>query len=354
MHFTDETSVQRCGVLTELPQLLRDLGADPKSAFSKFGFRESDFDSIDNSLPFAHAVALLEYCAQSTSCASLGILLGARGRLRHLGLVGQLMSCAPTLRQAIRDLVDNHHKYARGGAPYLIGSNGGIMVGYRFTVPMPGFRQFLLAALSFGNSLFFEVSGKRPSKVLVAHKRDEMAEDIEKAFSSVDVLFDQSHYALIYRDHVLDRRLPHDPAQRKRLEQSATDYWHMVEPDLVDRTRRFLPSVIALDRGHMELVSKALSLNPRTLNRRLKERGTSLRALVLQTRMEMARQLLRDTSLTSATIAETLGYSEISTFIRAFKNAIGAPPAIWRAGQSLEPSKGETADGGPAITSILY
>ncbi|MBK7463418.1 MAG: helix-turn-helix domain-containing protein [Betaproteobacteria bacterium] len=59
-------------------------------------------------------------------------------------------------------------------------------------------------------------------------------------------------------------------------------------------------------------------MHPRTLNRRLKDAGTSFRELHGVACHEMARQLLRDTRRNFSSIANLLGYSEESAFSRAF------------------------------------
>lgn len=68
----------------------------------------------------------------------------------------------------------------------------------------------------------------------------------------------------------------------------------------------------------------------RTLNRRLAERGTSVRELVAEVRLQVAQKLLRDTDLTIADIAATTCYSDVAAFSRAFSARMGPSPAAWR------------------------
>jgi len=66
-------------------------------------------------------------------------------------------------------------------------------------------------------------------------------------------------------------------------------------------------------------ISKALGLSPRTLNRRLETTGTSFRELLEQITKERAENLLRNTRLSRADIAEKLGYKDQASFSRALK-----------------------------------
>jgi transcriptional regulator GlxA family with amidase domain len=47
-------------------------------------------------------------------------------------------------------------------------------------------------------------------------------------------------------------------------------------------------------------------------------------------RLDTATDLLRDTSLPVALIAQNVGYASEAAFSRAFKNRYGTPPTRWR------------------------
>jgi AraC-like DNA-binding protein len=73
-------------------------------------------------------------------------------------------------------------------------------------------------------------------------------------------------------------------------------------------------------------VANALQLSVRTLRRRLKEDGTSFRALHSRLRMEAAQRLLREQGMTVAAVAQRLGFSDTRAFRRAFKQWAGQVP----------------------------
>jgi AraC-like DNA-binding protein len=68
----------------------------------------------------------------------------------------------------------------------------------------------------------------------------------------------------------------------------------------------------------------------RTLRRRLREEGTSFRAILAATQAEDAADLVSDRSLSITAIAERLGYADLSTFSQAFKRWHGVSPAAYR------------------------
>jgi AraC-like DNA-binding protein len=71
-------------------------------------------------------------------------------------------------------------------------------------------------------------------------------------------------------------------------------------------------------------------MHGRTLNRRLKARGTTFQSLVDEVRYEIARQLLEHTHMSMSQIAATFDYTDASAFTRAFRRWSGTTPAAWR------------------------
>ena len=78
-------------------------------------------------------------------------------------------------------------------------------------------------------------------------------------------------------------------------------------------------------------VSSSLGMSERTFARRLKEDGTSFRALTDEVRREMARSYLADPSLTLAQVAYLLGYADQSAFSNSFRRWTGQSPRRFRA-----------------------
>lgn len=81
--------------------------------------------------------------------------------------------------------------------------------------------------------------------------------------------------------------------------------------------------------GHLDqsMVANALHITPRTLRRRLQSRGVSFKVLLNDIRKELADQLVADNSLSFTEISFMLGFSEASSFTRAFRNWNGCPPS---------------------------
>ncbi len=73
-------------------------------------------------------------------------------------------------------------------------------------------------------------------------------------------------------------------------------------------------------------IAEEIGLSARTLQRRLTQEGTSLRDLVRQHRSQVVDKLLKDSKTKMTVIAHDVGYSDATTFSRAFKTWSGETP----------------------------
>lgn len=87
-----------------------------------------------------------------------------------------------------------------------------------------------------------------------------------------------------------------------------------------------------LPSGHItdDSVANALHMSVRTMHRKLTDANSSFRSLLVDLRRELAESYILDNSLTLTEISLLLGFSEQSSFSRAFKNWTGSAPSAVR------------------------
>jgi AraC-like DNA-binding protein len=71
-------------------------------------------------------------------------------------------------------------------------------------------------------------------------------------------------------------------------------------------------------------------MHQRTLSRRLREEGTSLRKLLDAVRCDFAVRYLATSELTIAEVADRLGFSDPTAFIKAFRRWTDDTPQAFR------------------------
>ena len=99
---------------------------------------------------------------------------------------------------------------------------------------------------------------------------------------------------------------------------------------LVDQVRSIITTEFRGGDPSLEHVAAQLGLTPRTLQRKLQELGTSHNELLEQMRRQLAMRYLREREMAICEVAYLLGFSESSSFHRAFKRWTGLTPKEFR------------------------
>jgi AraC-like DNA-binding protein len=123
-------------------------------------------------------------------------------------------------------------------------------------------------------------------------------------------------------------------------QQSLAEYLRRAPMDLLvrfrdrttvtERIRRLLRRHLNEELPSLEDVGRALAMTPQTLRRRLHEEGQGYQQLKDDLRRDAAIEYLARPDLTLVQIATRLGFSEPSTFHRAFKKWTGVAPGEYR------------------------
>ncbi|MFI8480665.1 AraC family transcriptional regulator [Pseudomonas sp. NPDC078700] len=100
--------------------------------------------------------------------------------------------------------------------------------------------------------------------------------------------------------------------------------------DLVNRVRELIAELVVENRATLEQVSKRLDMPARRLRERLTIAGVRFNDLVGDYRCRLAKDLLLNTDERIEVIVELTGFSEPSTFYRAFKRWVGVTPVEFR------------------------
>lgn len=100
------------------------------------------------------------------------------------------------------------------------------------------------------------------------------------------------------------------------------------ESDEVSKVRAAIADMLASDHRapRLKQISNALDLSSRTLVRLLARHDTSFHALVEQERKAKARLLIADSAITLAEAARLLGFTDMSSFGRSFRQWFGDTP----------------------------
>lgn len=100
--------------------------------------------------------------------------------------------------------------------------------------------------------------------------------------------------------------------------------------DIVARVRGAIESELRGGDPRLESIAKRLAMSPRTLQRRLRDRGILFNDVLDEMRYQAAKSYLAPGDIAGTEVAYLLGFSEPSSFNRAFKRWSGRTPTEYR------------------------
>lgn len=325
--------MQRVGQLTELPTLLRELGADPANVLGRIGLSMGDLADPERRLPYASIAAILGESARASGCSHFGLLLGAQWRLEHMGLPGELAANCATVGQAIQKFTALHWLNASGGVAYLGRREGVTTLGYAIYEPgvADGVQHAYDCTLAIGVVMLRQLSGNgswTPAVVRMSRARPSDPKPYQRLFGA-PIQFDAEVSALDFPSAFEHCRVPGADETRRRELERVLDT--VPREAMILKLYRMIRVAMVFGLTSGDGIAAAMGLTRRTLNRRLSEYGTTFQAALATVRFEVAKQLLRDTSIPVSQIALALGYAELAPFVRAFRRWSDHSPASWRA-----------------------
>ena len=123
------------------------------------------------------------------------------------------------------------------------------------------------------------------------------------------------------------RRVTEKPLIAPVLEQQRDELYG---DDVIEKTVFLIRRLLIRGEPKREHIARELALSLRTFQRVLSGHNTTFKALLEDTRKQMAMEFLQQSSFTAQEIALLLGYSETSQFYKAFKRWFGKSPGDFR------------------------
>jgi AraC-like DNA-binding protein len=147
------------------------------------------------------------------------------------------------------------------------------------------------------------------------------------------VRHNQPHVGMSFEAHWLDLPVVQSPQSLREFLAGAPANLIVKYRDtssVTDRIRRLLRKRLGEELPSLEEVGDTLAVTPQTLRRRLREEGRGWQQIKDELRRDAAIEYLVQTKLPLLDIANRVGFSEASTFHRAFKHWTGVAPGEYR------------------------
>lgn len=270
---------------------------------------------------------------------ALGLRIAEKISPRHFGVVGYVALACETLADALLRLERYHASVYDANLAELHVTEHGVCVEWGVSRGKPGAlvdETGIASLVQLARDLtgrywpVREVAFVNPRPADITPYQDFFGGEVRFDQPVTRLVIDVAYLALPVRKV--------DPAMLADLDRQAQELLNRVSavPAAVEAWRRALITLIREGRATLANLSAVHHTSPRSLQRRLAEHGMSFQSLLDETRFQLAKSYLLDSSLDLVEMALLLGYSEQSAFTRAFRSWTGVAPAQWRKQQLMQ------------------
>ncbi|HEX5058697.1 MAG TPA: AraC family transcriptional regulator [Kofleriaceae bacterium] len=270
-----------------------------------------------------------------TGDPALGLRVGESIRPAHLGAVGYILMSCESMRQAA-ELDQRWHSLIADGERLEYTRDGTLSKRTLFLPdgepPPPSCAVDCAAAAAVGFVRWLAGADDGLRRVALPYPAPAHRSEHDQLFRC-EVVFGATHI-MVWRDPTVLRKplAQADPELRARMEERAARLAaeRSAPDELVTKVRELVARGMRDALPDLERAATVLELSPRTLKRRLADRGTSFSKIVDDTRRQLALGYIADASLSLVDVAYFCGFSEQSAFNRAFKRWTGLTPGEYR------------------------
>ncbi|WP_150304818.1 AraC family transcriptional regulator [Pseudomonas saliphila] len=269
---------------------------------------------------------------KETGDPNFGLKVATQIRPSSFHVVGHAMSCSATLGDAIHRFARYAKLISSSATIGLTETEDSLKLNFAFdTGDMPVLPETMDTVVAglvcFNNWIVGE--DVAPMEVRLMRQRPEDPQEYLRLMKC-PVLFEQQEDCIIYSpDDMLLPMLSADEHLAATLDSMAATQL----AQLSERFARKVRECLVLQLSEESEVSRRttaqlLNMTERTLLRRLKEEGTTFQEVLDHLREELAYEYLQRPDCTVQTVSFMLGFSDASTFSRAFKRWTGHRPSL--------------------------
>jgi AraC-like DNA-binding protein len=316
------------------PDFVRNRGSDPRRILERHGIDPRTIRDPDSYINCESMVDVFEYCSSLFNDPLFGLRLAERQEPDIYGCVTAVCRAAPSFREAIGDFV-NYIPVFHAPLTLLEFVEGKQTAELRWGVridlgPKPqGNYQAVLLNLKFlrliGGPTF------RPSYVNLAV--DARQKDIPEIENKLGCRFHNraATNAIAFPAEILDQPVASSSRLLYRLLGGYLDRVKAASrTTIVERVEDYVRGSLPSGSCSIEGCARKLGASVRTLQANLTDYGLRFSDILEEQRIELAKVYLEESESSLDDVAALLGYSEASSFGRAFKRWTGSTPQRYR------------------------
>ncbi len=336
----------RARALRGYRHLVADLGGDSTRLLRRAGIRVSALDQLTALVSFEAMIDLLESSAAELGCPDFGLRLAERQDLAIVGTLAVAMRYSATVGDALR-CASQHLDSYNPAVGFSIGSSGQpgqVRLDFHVHEHPGGWAQTAEHGLGLGWRTVSMLSERRCllRGVWFPHPAQGSAAGYRSRFDA-PLSFDAGRAALTLDAADLDRPIS---GHNSELHDAATHYLDSHTQPRQDscraQVRQIIEELLGTGSCSCQQVADTLHIHPRTLQRRLREEGTTFEDIKDQTRRDLAQRYLAHPEVPLTQVTALLDYREQSALGRSVQRWFHTTPGSLRDSLTTRPSTAAT------------
>ena len=324
--------------LARVPGMMLDraekAGLDRAALERAAGLTKSDLADLDARIPKTKIYALCREIIRCIDSPLLGLQFGESVRVRETGLIGYIMTASDTLGNALQSLSRYGRIISEDMTFSLEPRDEFVDLELTAWVDLVALEHPIISRLSSILALAREITETdlRPAAVSIPQQAPADPSPFHNFFRC-PVQFGAEAVMLSFNAADLDLPIPSaDRSLDHYLENYARSILDALPKadSLVSQIWRLLMVRLPAGDPGIDTIAGTLGLNSRTVQRRLKDEGTTYRELRDSFRHTTACKLLANPRVPIKEIAFLLGYQELGAFYRAFRRWEDDSPMDYR------------------------
>jgi len=315
--------IVRADALRNFTGLVTGLGGDALSLLRKARIDPAVFENRNAVISYRAMVQLLEHAALELQYPDFGMRLAlAQEGMKVLGPLDVAMRNSQTIGEAFRYCAEHVQAYSTATQIRIenMPAENGIFMRFDILLArLPHQRQAMEHALLLTQHVTQSISGghARAREIWFTHEPMSPLSTYRANFNAV-LRFGQRMNGLFFHERDFDMPIPGTDPQLYEIATSFIDHrFPRAAMTLSARARAVINRCLADGSCTHEYVASVIGLHPRTLQRRLREEGTTFEEIKDGVRRDVALRCLKQRSIPLVRVAEILGYSETSVLSRS-------------------------------------
>ena len=278
-------------------------------------------------IPFDKFVYLLEETAKQLNFPDIAMQLAKQQDMMILAPLGPMLNQCQTVAEALDTLIKYLKILVSGYQIDVTLETSHMTIAFHVDLPhIQPLVQFQDYAMAVAVNVLYNMLGKNyPIRGCFFLRSEHNPERIKEYanYFGCPVAFNSRRLCLTGDKSVLKQDI------RKIVKTINTRVNHALTHNpqaLIEQVRQIISFSLANGQVAIEDIASAMHMSQRTLQRKLKQEGTSFSALLDSVRFNMANQYLKNTYYRVTDIALLLGYSNLSAFSRSYYRWCGMYP----------------------------